>query len=193
MKKKLPPEVIYDAALKVFARYGFRRARMEDIAAELGLATGTLYNYAPHKKGLYEEAVAHGIRRWQRQVVQAVAKQENPADQFRVMCLKGYEYLAGDRDLRAIMIHDPSVFPLTPRRERFPEIDRASLGLIKDILARGVAQGVFAPLEVETTAEILYSIYVMFIIKRYVKSEKRSTGRMYRQGVELFLNGLLAR
>jgi AcrR family transcriptional regulator len=34
---------ILDAALRVFGQYGYRRASMDDIAAEVGIAKGTIY------------------------------------------------------------------------------------------------------------------------------------------------------
>ena len=193
MRKRVEIDKIYHAAQKIFARYGFKRTRMEDVAQELGLATATLYNYVKDKNDLYERAVAAGIRRWQGLVFQAVAEESDIRAKFLAMCQKGYEYLRGDQDLRTIMIHDPTVFPLSPRKVRFPDIDRASIGMIKDVLQTGISQGVFRPVDVDSVAELLYSIYVMFIIKRYVVSEGQSTSKMYQDGLDLILEGLLAR
>lgn len=192
MAKITSPDKISEAAARVFARYGFRRARMEDVAAELDVAPATLYRYVNDKRDLYEKTVAHGIRRWQSRVFEAVAGIDDVTEQFVVMCRKGYGYLAEDADLRQIMIDDPTIFPLSPRKVRFPEIDSASIGLIRSILQKGVDSGVFRPVDVDHVAELLYSIYVMFIIKTYVKSEEHSTHRMFEEGLTLILNGLLA-
>ena len=94
-------------------------------------------------------------------------------EQFRIMGVKGYGYLEKDKALRQIMIDDPSIFPLSPRKTRFPEIDTASISLIKSILQTGIDQGCFRTIDIEETANLLYSIYVMFIIKTYIKSEER--------------------
>lgn len=191
MAKKTSSEEIFDASLRVFARYGFRRTRMEDIARELDMATGTLYRYVEDKRDLYENTVAHGIRRWQSRVFEAVSSVEDVTEQFVTMCRKGYGYLAEDVDLRQIMIDDPTIFPLSPRKERFPDIDSASIGLIKSVLQKGIDRGVFRPMDVAHVAELMYSIYVMFIIKTYVKSEENSTSKMFEEGLNLILNGLL--
>ena len=42
-------EAILDAAERVFAARGFTGVRMSDVAAEAGMATGTLYNYFENK------------------------------------------------------------------------------------------------------------------------------------------------
>ncbi len=43
-------ELIRQAAIRVFAREGFHRARMETIAHEAGVAVGTIYNYFESKR-----------------------------------------------------------------------------------------------------------------------------------------------
>ena len=193
MSPKTSPGQIFEISLEIFAKYGFRRTRVEDIANELDIAAGTLYRYVKDKKELYEKTVMFGIRRWQAKVFEAIAGIEDVTDQFVVMGKKGYGYLADDVNLRQILINDPSIFPLTPRKVRFPEIDTASVNLIKSILKKGVEQEVFANIDIDITAELLYSFYVMFIIKTYIKSDGHSTKEMFEKGLSLILNGLLAR
>ena len=57
MAKKLTLEEIYTAAINTFSIYGFKRTRVEDVAGELGVVTGTLYRYVKDKKDLYEKSV----------------------------------------------------------------------------------------------------------------------------------------
>ena len=102
------------------------------------------------------------------------------------------EGLEGDElQLRQVLINDPSIFPLTPRKVRFPEIDTASVLLIKDTLEKGVDKQVFRNIDVDHIAEFFYSIYVMFIIKTYVKSEGQSAQKMFDEGLDLMLHGLI--
>jgi len=50
-------ETILDAALTVFAERGFEAARLDDVAAQAGVAKGTLYLYFKDKEALFEEVV----------------------------------------------------------------------------------------------------------------------------------------
>ena len=52
-------------------------------------------------------------------------------------------------------------------------------------------ENVFRNVDVAHVAEFLYSIYVMFIIKTYIKSEGQSTQIMFNEGLTILLNGLL--
>ena len=181
---------ICQAAIAVFARYGYRRTRVEDVAEALEIAPSTLYRYVKNKRDLYEKCVEFGIGRWQEKVIKALDGLADPVERFLTMCRKGFEHLAHDEDLRAIMIDDPSIFPLAPRKARFPAIDNTSLKLIKSVIRDGIEQGVFREVDLEYTSELLYSIYVMFIIKTYVKSEGHSANGLFEQGLDLILEGL---
>jgi AcrR family transcriptional regulator len=184
---------LYDASLKVFARYGYKRTRVEDIASELGMTKGNLYLYAKSKRELYEQAVSYGLLRWQAKVRDAVSGMEDVRDQFVAMCTKGFMYLSRDVALRTILINDPSIFPLSPQEDRFSSINRSSMDMLKTVLRRGIDEGKFREVDVKYVTDLLFSIYVMFIIKTYIKSEGRSTKKMFEQGLDLILSGLLTR
>jgi AcrR family transcriptional regulator len=65
MPRKRPQdrlEQLADAALTVFGRTGFRLAQMDDIAAEMGVAKGTLYGYVDSKEALFALALDSVMR-----------------------------------------------------------------------------------------------------------------------------------
>ncbi|MGD0820558.1 MAG: TetR/AcrR family transcriptional regulator [Desulfomonilia bacterium] len=184
---------IYDAALKVFAQYGYKRTRVEDIGHELGMTKGNLYLYAKDKRELYEKAIAYGLLRWQAKVREAISGIEDVKEQFVVMGKKSFMYLSKDVALRTILINDPSVFPLSPREDRFAEINRASMDMLKNLLKKGVDENKFCKVDIKYVTDLLFSIYVMFIIKTYIMSEGKSTRKMFDLSIDLILNGLLKR
>jgi AcrR family transcriptional regulator len=52
---------LLDAALRVFGTRGVRRARMSDIAREMGVSPGSLYNYVESKEALFHWIVEHAV------------------------------------------------------------------------------------------------------------------------------------
>jgi AcrR family transcriptional regulator len=63
MARRRPPDrfqQLWDAALHVFGRKGLRRARMADIAREMGVSPGTLYNYVESKEALFGWLIDRG-------------------------------------------------------------------------------------------------------------------------------------
>jgi AcrR family transcriptional regulator len=53
-------QAIHEAALRVFGQLGFREAKIADIAAEAGVATGTLYNYFSSKEEIFQSIRSDG-------------------------------------------------------------------------------------------------------------------------------------
>ena len=190
MDKAEKQNKILDAALKLFALYGFRKTTLEDVAEKVGMTKSNLYFYVNNKRDLYEKTVSRSLRRWRDLVAEAVADTDDVVEKFSVMAKKSFEYLAADEDLRAISIKDPSIFTLTSGEDRFYEINYEAMQLIKSILVQGIEEGRFYPVDVDHTTELFFSIYIMFLIKTYVKSEGISTVGMYDEGLKIILRGL---
>lgn len=182
---------ILGVSLKVFAHYGYKKASMEEIAERMGMTKGNLYFYCRNKLDLYEKTVAHALLRWQARVREAVEGEKETVKRFIVLALKSYEYLSEDDDLRTIIMKDPAIQAITPSEDRFPSIGQMSYDMLKGIIQRGVDEKKFRTVDVDHVAGFLYSIYCMFIIKTYVKSEGQSAQGMYQAGIEVILNGLL--
>jgi AcrR family transcriptional regulator len=53
---------ILEAGVRVFLRQSYRRAQMADVAREMGVSPGTLYNYVESKEALFHLIVEHGFR-----------------------------------------------------------------------------------------------------------------------------------
>ncbi|RJP79967.1 MAG: TetR/AcrR family transcriptional regulator [Desulfobacteraceae bacterium] len=190
MNKTEKQQEIFQAALKMFARYGFKKTTVEDVAAEVGMTKSNLYFYVANKRDLYEQTVGDALRQWRDSIASAIAEKDDAVDKFSVMASKSFEYLSHHPDLRSILIMDPGIFTLSPEEDRFAEINQGAMLLIKDILVQGVREGVFYEVDVDHISELLFSIYIMFLIKTYIKSEGISAFRMYEEGLALILRGL---
>mgnify|MGYP001418012630 CR=1 FL=1 len=191
-KRELKYESIYKAALKVFAEYGFKKATIEDIAAELDTAKSSLYFYVKDKRELYDKAVAYGLRLWQNKVRDAVAAEPDVVEQFIIMAHKAYEYLADDRRLQRILMRDPGLFPLFASQDPYSDINRDSIAMLKDLLHRGITEGRFRPIDVDGVSRLLFAFYVMLIQKTYMFPEGSLSRIMFKDGVDLVLKGLIA-
>lgn len=181
---------IYQAALKLFAGFGYQKTTVDDVAAAAGMSKGNVYFYVSSKRDLYEKTVSSALQQWRDTVSESVARAKDVVEKFSIMARLSFEYLVDHEDLRAVLMKDPSIFSLTPREDRFYEINRGAMQLIKDIISQGIAEGRFVEVDVDHTAELFFSIYIMFLIKRYVKSEGVSAARMYDEAMRIVLRGL---
>ncbi|PKN53527.1 MAG: hypothetical protein CVU55_02575 [Deltaproteobacteria bacterium HGW-Deltaproteobacteria-13] len=184
-------EHIYRKALKVFARYGYKKTTLDDIAGELDMTKSNLYLYVTDKKDLYEKAVAFGLRRWQKTAYDAIADETDP-----VMCLKkfaiaGLNFLNDDQEMKNIVINDPSVFPLFPNEDHFYKINIDSMDIVKDILKIGMKKNIFRRINLEHATPFLYSLYVMFVIRAHIKSEQKLLEKQVEAAFDIVCNGLI--
>ncbi len=191
MKQKKDTAEILDAALRVFARFGYKKTTLDDIAAELSMTKSNLYLYAKNKEHLYEEAVRYGMLKWQGRVVSEITGIDDAVEQFRVLCGSAYRYLAHDSDLRTVLLNDPAIFPISPAEDRFTDINNASIDMLKNIITRGIQEKKFRKVNVDHAAEFIFSVYVMFIVKTYVKKEGRSIEELFDDALDMILSGLL--
>ena len=190
MKPRENITAIYEAALSVFADYGFKKATMDDIASELDMTKGNLYRYARNKRDLYQNSVRHAMLRWQGRVREAIEAEPDVERKFLVMCRKAVEYLSKDNTLRRVLVHDPDIFPIFPANDPYADINADSVAMIRSILERGIADKRFRSVDLDTVPEIIFSVYKMFIIRMYIKFQDRFQEQMFTQAVELITQGL---
>lgn len=182
---------LFQASLKVFARYGYKKATLEDIAAELGMTKGALYLYVKNKRDLYERTVAEALTRWQERVGEAVQKEADPVNKFTVLAYSAFQYLTEDEELRNVLVHDPEIFPMFPREDPYFAINERSRNMLKAVLKEGIEKKAFREVELESMVWLLFSMYKMFIIETYIIRGKESTLNLFNQALELVLQGLI--
>ena len=184
---------VLEAALALFAEYGFKKASVEDIALRLGMTAAALYRYATDKRDLYRKAVARAFRLWQEAVARAIADEAEPVARFRTACRRAFLYLAEEPRLRRILAADPGLFPLFEADDPFSDINQSSVDLLESLIKEGVEAGVFSGRgEERAAARVIFSLYVLFIQKAYVAGEEGETA-LFEKGLDLVLDGLVVR
>ena len=190
MKKKIANEIILNAALGAFARYGYKKATLEDIAGELSMTNSSIYAYAASKKELYEQTVRYVMLRWQNSVQARVAKELRAETKLKALCESALYYLASDGDFCALLKNDPSIFPMFPAVDPYEDINARSVSMIREILQLGVDAGEFREMDVGDTAEVIFSLYKSFIIQAYIQGEANYVERYMPCAYELVVNGI---
>ena len=160
--KEFREKEILEAARRVFTREGFKKASMEKIAEEAGLAKGTVYLYFPNKDQLVVATLEAGAERFFGYVREATASIIDPVERIRMLIRTMFEHAEEERDFqRALFIElnewlfEPSRLPmvqsLIARHEEF-------IGYVAGIISDGVAAGRFATTDPHRTAGYLYHL-----------------------------------
>jgi AcrR family transcriptional regulator len=89
---------ILAAARKIFATKGFRDATVDDIAAEAGIAKGTVYLYYPSKKEMYLAALKQGLEELRQRTGAAMQAAQDAHAKLRAFVRTRMEYAEANRD-----------------------------------------------------------------------------------------------
>lgn len=182
--------LILSAAKEIFSEYGFKKTTIEDIAQAVKMTKSNLYFYVSSKQELYDLVVSDSLLHWHERVVDAISGQKDLIEGFRMMATYAFDYLHEDTQLCSIIVKDPSILSFSQREDRFRVVNQQSLGSIEAMLTEGVKQGVFRSVDVHQTAEFFFSIYVMLLIKTYVKKEPGARDE-FSQALDIIVRGII--
>ena len=165
MRPKLDEELILKAALPVFAKYGYKKTTLEDVAQALDMSNTNLYSYFRSKRDLYQCCVDYAIDQWQEYVRQQTSEIEEPKAKLVMAWRSAVGYIVGNEQMMALLKNDPTIFPMFPNVDPIEEYNDWSVQYVKQILDEGIEKGVFrSSINVDIAATMLFGWYKYLIV-----------------------------
>lgn len=157
-------ECIVVSAVKAFARYGFKKASVDDIAKDAGVAKGTVYLAAESKEDLFYQAILHELREWNAQMSKLIDPRKDALQLLSELAQAGLASL-DDRPLVKQLLQG-DMHALLPRwQDRFDELTRMGRRSTVEVLELGIKQGSFrADLDAEATATLLMDMQISTLL-----------------------------
>ena len=153
-RKEARPGEILDAAALVFAEKGFAAARMEDIAARAGVTKGTIYLYFESKEAVFKSLLSDTLKGTLESIATRAQEITGPAPVMLRLVLEGIGAFIRTSEriaLPKIILAEAGNFPELARFYRSEVID-VGLGMLKALIAQGVARGEFRNVNPEFVA-----------------------------------------
>lgn len=97
-------KLIFESAIKIFSESGYRGATMDDIAANAGLAKGTLYYHFVSKEEIFNFIVEEGIQILQNQVIEIQKEDIDPIDKLIKISRTQLSFLYGYTDFFKVVM-----------------------------------------------------------------------------------------
>ncbi len=150
-------EQIREAAIRVFSREGFHRARMETIAHEAGVAVGTIYNYFPSKKDLlisiFEKEMEERLAFFE----QLRQSGRTIPEQLAALLEQHFSLLRGRTELSRVLLQE-QFNPREGVKERFSAFHQRLFERIEGLIQEGVDAGWVRPCNARVIALALFAV-----------------------------------
>lgn len=192
---------ILSAAARVFARKGFDRATIADIAKEAGLAEGSIYNYFKNKGDLLvslpQQFLRPAIESAGAQLLQVEGTPPPPEVMLDQVAHTVLGLMRQNAHLFRILLSAlPSLKPAA-RQKYLDSVVVYATGMFEAYLRRGIERGIFRPdLDPRITPRLFIGMFFPFILINEVLQVHEPVPFDYDQvianAVQLFLRGALA-
>jgi AcrR family transcriptional regulator len=140
---------IIAAALKTFGSKGFAATRAEDIAAQAGIAKGTLYLYFASKEDIYVAAVQHATDQLNERIRARLQSAEGLRQRITAFITERLEFWLEQKSLRRLVL---TIGREPQHRKQTNAVQRASQQTIVALLEEAVAAGELKPQPFEAIA-----------------------------------------
>jgi len=144
-------EAILNAAANVFAKYGYIKTTMNDIAATVKKGKSSLYHYFPGKEQVFQAVLDKEFGAIKSEVEEAISKENTPQKKLSVF-ISTRMYALHNRANFYSALKDEFMEHFT-FIEKFRETyDQIEQNTIKNLLVQGINEGTFGIKDVDTTA-----------------------------------------
>ena len=150
-------EAIRKAGLRLIFEHGYAAMSLRQLAAEVGIQSGSLYNHISTKQELLFELVRDHINELLRQLDRALLGKQQPADKLRAFVTFHVTYHMTKK--REVFIANSELRSLEPKNyEVIVALRGAYEQRLAEILAEGVAEGAFEVVDVQVATFAILSL-----------------------------------
>lgn len=184
-------ECILRAAVRAFERFGFKKASVDEIARDAGVAKGTVYLAAESKEDLFYQVLHREVRAWVADLSTLIDPRKQ-ADQLLMevaqASLRRVQAKPLVRDLLLGVVRSQ----LPGWAERLEELRGLGRTNVEEILRLGIKQGVFKPgLDVPEVATVLQDLQVVGVLRSAEPGlDPARLRKLTMVALDLVLNGL---
>jgi AcrR family transcriptional regulator len=186
-------DCILRAACKAFARFGFKKASVEEIAKEAGVAKGTVYLACESKEDLFYQVLNQEVRAWVGETSRLIDPRVAADELMKTIALAAVGHWQ-QRPLVRDLFFGVYNGMIPGWAVRFDELRALGQANLIEILKLGIKQGLFRKnLDLEQVAELLQDLQIAtYLFHSSGRGHEERLARRAAAGFDLILNGLFA-
>jgi AcrR family transcriptional regulator len=153
-------QLLLQAAAEEFASEGYAGANINRISRTAGFAKGTIYNYFPSKRALMLSLIDETAKAHVDFIIERVQEVEDPACRLERFFETGFAFIPTHLAQSRVMVNNIYGPDAEFKAHMFQAYQPLFQFVGRDIVAAGIAQGIFRPVDIESTATLLMTIYL---------------------------------
>lgn len=182
---------ILAAALDLFTRNGYDATGVAEICTAAGVSKGAFYHHFPTKQGVFLALLEQWVGGLDR-IVAFAADEAEPAPR-RLAAMAGmFEQAFGEAAGRL-----PMFLEFWRQAAKEPQVWQATIEPYRQfrdtfaaVIAAGVSEGSFRPVNPQIAGQVLVALGVGLILQGSIDSNGADWGQVAREAVDLLLRGL---
>lgn len=188
-KKEKTRQKIVSVALKLFKQQGFDATTMEQIAEEVDIAKGTLYNYFPVKEAILGEYIRQAFRDKSAERLQKLRSMADTRTRMKFVLGELMQGVQTQKEIfeKYLTYRVQNILSLEKREDERSGIER----LATEIIRLGQQDGeIRSDLPVRIMEDQVEFVFIEVAKQFYLEPEKFNPQETIEQCVDLFLNGV---
>ena len=191
---------ILDAARNVFFQSGFKAANLDVVAADAGVAKGTIYRYFASKAELYVAVLARNADLFVERLEQTIEPALGPEEQIRRIARFYFRHYTENPEYFRIFwaVENQRMIGGLPDglTRAILEVWERSLAILSRQIERGVREGVFRDASPWAMAHLFWLMGNAVLgtdgVPELQKLRGTALEQLYEEGLELVIRGLRA-
>lgn len=190
MEKRDTKSVIISTAAEVFARKGYEKATVDEIAAKANLAKGTIFYNFNSKEEIFFAIIEKGARDFSDLVHKRTIDGKSAKEKLLMAYDSAFEFLDKYNDYCTLLVSE--LWRIRTRWNYEPTILLDSFRKrIEEIFTEGQKNEDFrGDVEAKDMGLLIFFLVSICIISRYLSADDDLEPRMYEQSRKIFLRGI---
>lgn len=149
-------DTILKIAARLFIKKGYTATSMREIAAEAGIGKATIYYHFPDKEAIATALIKQTFTEM-RGALKIMEAEQDPRQRITKAVTDSVEYLLDSADIISIMRREiPGSRDMM--QLEFRSFVNQYLDLLAEAVRRGIDQGIFRPVDPDSTARVLMTM-----------------------------------
>ncbi|MFH3479646.1 TetR/AcrR family transcriptional regulator [Xanthobacter variabilis] len=185
-----PRAEILQQAARLFAEKGFSSGSLAELARAMNYSKGAIYNYFSSKQEIYDAIIIFTLTGLYEASAIAVNRQDPPVDQLRQYMVAHARFLADNYDCFVTMLVGFSGMANSELKDDALALRDAHEGLLREIIADGVADGSFRAVGEAMTGRAVLSL-LSWMVRWFRPGRGKSAEEVALEYHDLLVRGLL--